>query len=53
MILDYFHQFKDELNIYDIIEENKKIYIIIENNDQLAKKIDDLLLSGELDIEKE
>jgi hypothetical protein len=53
MILDYFHQIKDELNIYDIIEENKKLYIIIENNDQLAKKIDDLLLSGELGIEKE
>ena len=46
---------KEELNIYEIIEEDDKIYIVIENNDndELLSKIDNLILSDELDIKKE
>ena len=44
---------KEELNIYEIIEENDKIYIVIDNNDELLSKIDKLILSDELDIKKE
>ena len=31
--------------IYEIIEENNKIYIVIDNNEELMKRIDDLILS--------
>jgi len=44
---------KEELNIYEIIEEDDKIYIVIDNNDELLSKIDNLILSNELDIRKE
>ena len=41
------------LNIYEIIEENERIYIVIDNNEVLLYKIDKLILSDELDIKKE
>ena len=44
---------EEELNIYEIIEENDKIYIVIDNNNELLQKIDKLILSDELDIKKE
>ena len=44
---------KDELNINEIIEENERIYIVIDNNDELLLKLDKLILSDELDIIKE
>jgi len=44
---------KEELNIYEIIEENDRIYIAIDDNDELLSKIDKLILSDELDIKKE
>ena len=46
---------EEELNIYEIIEENDKIYIVIDNNNnnELLSKIDKLILSDELDIKKE
>ena len=44
---------KEELNIYEIIEENERIYIVIDNNEELLYKIDKLILSDELDIKKE
>ena len=44
---------KEELNIYEIIEENDRIYIVIDNNDEFLSKIDKLILSDELDIKKE
>jgi len=44
---------KEEINIYEIIEENDKIYIVIDNKDELLPKIDNLILSNELDIKKE
>jgi len=44
---------RKEINIYEIIEENDRIYIAIDNNDELLSKIDKLLLSEEIDIKKE
>ena len=46
-------ELKDGINIYEIIEENERIYIVIDNNDELLLKIDKLILSDELDIIKE
>ena len=44
---------KEDIKIYEIIEENDKIYIVIDNNDELLSKIDKLILSNELDIREE
>ena len=44
---------KESLNIYEIIEENGRIYIVIDNNDEFLSRIDKLILSDELDIRKE
>ena len=44
---------KEELNIYEIIEENERIYIVIDNNDELLLKVGKLILLEELDIKKE
>ena len=44
---------EEELNIYEIIEENGRIYIVIDNNKDILSKIDKLILSDELDIKKE
>ena len=40
---------EEELNTYEIIEENDRIYIAIDNNNELLSKIDKLILSNELD----
>ena len=52
-IIERLDKLKEELNIYEIIEENEKIYIVIENNEEILLKIDKLILSDELNIEKE
>ena len=44
---------KREIKIFDIIEENDIIYIVLDNNEELNDKVDDLLLSDKLDIKKE
>jgi len=46
-------ELEEELNIYEIIEENERIYIVIDNKRELLSKIDKLILSDELDIKKE
>ena len=46
-------ELEEEINIYEIIEENKKIYLVMDNNEKLLSKIDKLVLSDGLDIEKE
>ena len=53
IIYDSLYNLKNELNIYDIIEENDKIYIIMDNNMEINDKIDKLIKSEELNIEKE
>ena len=44
---------KAQLDIYEIIEEDFKFYIVSENNDELLSKIDKLILSNESTIRKE
>ena len=53
-IIEYLETLKKHFNIYEIIDENDRIYIVIDkNNDELLSKIDKLVLSDELDIKKE
>ena len=44
---------KKEKDIYEILEEDNKIYIISDNNKEILLKIDELILSEELNIKKE
>ena len=53
IIIERIEKLKNKLNIYEIIEENNKLYIVIDNNKEILYKIDKLILSNELDIEKE
>ena len=53
IIKERLEKLKEELNIYEIIEENERIYIVIDNKRELLSKIDKLILSDELDIKKE
>ena len=53
IIYDSLYNLKNELNIHDIIEENDKIYVIIDNNKEINDKIDKLIKSEELNREKE
>ena len=52
-ISERLEQLKAQLDIYEIIEEDLKFYIVAENNDELLAKIDKLILSDELNIKKE
>ena len=45
-------ELKNEIKIYDIIEENEIIYIIIENNEELNNKVDKIF-TEELYLKKE
>ena len=42
---------KNEIKIYDTIDENDKIYIVIENNEEISNKVDKIL--KEKNIKKE
>ena len=44
-ISERLEQLKAQLDIYEIIEEDLKFYIVAENNDELLSKIDKLILS--------
>ena len=44
---------KNIIEIYEIIEEKDRIYIVIDNNKEEILKLDKLLLSDELDIKNE
>ena len=44
---------KKEIKVYDIIEENEIIYLVIDNNQKSNNIVDNLLLTKELDIKKE
>jgi len=52
-ISERLEELKEEFNIYEIIEEDKRIYIVMDNNEELLLKIDNLILSDELNIKKE
>ena len=51
-IYNSLYNLKNELNIYDIIEENFRIYIIIDNNKNINDKIDKLIIKSEESIIK-
>ena len=53
IIIEKLENLKEELNIYEIIEENEKIYVVVENNEEILSKIDKLILSDNLDVKKE
>ena len=53
LIIERLIKLKEELHIYEIIEENGRIYLVIDNNSELLSKIDKLILSNELNIMKE
>ena len=42
-IIQDLKKIKNEIKIYDIIEEKNKIYIVLDNDDDLSQKIDKLL----------
>ena len=52
-ISERLEQLKDQLDIYEIIEEDFKFYIVANNNDEILSQIDKLILSDELNIKKE
>ena len=52
-IIKKLKKLKEELNIYEILEENGKIYIVIDNKEELLSKIDNSILSNKSDILKE
>ena len=53
IIRERLEKLKNKINICEIIEENERFYIVIDNNNELSSKIDKLLLSDKLDIIKE
>ena len=52
-ISERLEQLKAQLDIYEIIEEDYKFYIVAENNEKLLSKIDKLILSNESTTKKE
>ena len=50
IIIERLDKLKEELNIYEIIEENEKIYIVLENNEEILLNIDKLSYSFNLFI---
>ena len=53
IIKDLIDNLKYQMNIFEIIEEDEKIYLVIDNNEELNKEMDKLILSDELEIQKE
>ena len=53
LISQRIEKLKHKIKIYDIIEENDIIYIVLDNNEELNNKVDELLFSEKLDIKKE
>ena len=53
LIIQKIEEIKQKIKIYDVIEENEVIYLIIDNNEEINAKLDKLLISEELDIKKE
>ena len=53
LIKEKLETIKNIMKIYDILEEDEKLYVVIENNDEIISKFDNLLMSEELNIKKE
>ena len=44
---------KNKIKIYDIIEEENKIYLVIDNNKEIISELDKLILKDENELKKE
>ena len=44
---------KNKIKIYDIIEEENKIYLVIDNNKEIISELDKLILKDEIELKKE
>jgi len=53
LIKEKLERIKNIIKINEIIEEDKKLYVIIDNNEEIISKFDHLILSEELIIKKE
>ena len=53
LIYDYFDNLREELKIYEIFEEDGKIYLVVEKDDDTNKRIDDILSKKEYKEKKE
>ena len=53
IIFENLKELRDRIKIYDIIEENDKLYIIIDNNEEAISEFDKLITSEEFKIKKE
>ena len=53
LIRQRLEELKQKMKVYDIIIEQQTIYVVLENNEEMNTKVDQLLFSEELDIEKE
>ena len=52
-IYEYFDNLKEELKIYEIFDEEGKIYLVVGHNEDTNKRIDDIILKNEYKDEKE
>ena len=53
VIREKIERIKNKIEIYDIIEEENKIYIVIENNKEIISEIDKIILKDEIEMKKE
>ena len=52
-IFEFFENLKDELKIYEIFEENDKLYLVVEQDEKANNRLDNILFSNEYNIKKE
>ena len=53
LITQRLEELRHQIKIFDIIEENDMIYIVLDNNEELNAKVDELLFSEKLNVKKE
>ena len=53
LIRERIERIKDRIKIYDIIEEEERIYIVIENNNENIIEFDKLILLDKMEIKNE
>ena len=53
LIREKIEKIKNKIKIYDIIEEEDKIFIVINNNNEIISEIDKLILKDKIEIKKE
>ena len=53
IIKERIERIKNKIKIYDIIEEENKIYIVIDNNKDIINEIDKIIIKDEIEMQKE